>query len=196
MKCEKCGTINLPEAERCRMCGHLFPGAMAGDKGIRCPYCRAENPPGSRECSVCQRGLGKVRPEDRPRARVIKTDEWEPKAGYEDAPRKARRVAWVSLGGILVLIAGGLGLIDAVLVVGIEVELDIVDTDTMICTVMIFLFALMAIMGGIMAVMRLHFPLAVIGAVSGILAFGCALGLVLSAIGLIMIIAMKREFAR
>lgn len=196
LKCDKCGTINLPESERCRICGSLFPASAASVKGVRCPHCRAENPPGSKECSVCQKGLGSVPPKDQHRAKLIKTDEWEPKTGYEDAPRQARRVAWVSLGGILVLMAGGLGLIDAVMVVGIGVELDVIDTDTVVCSTLMALFGILAIAGGVMAILRQQFPLAVIGAVCGILAYGCALGPILSIIGLIIIVAMRKEFTR
>lgn len=166
------------------------------DKGVRCPFCQAQNPIGASECSVCQRGLGTVRPDDRPKARIIRSDEWEEKVGYEDAPHQARRIAWVSLGGVLVLMAGALGLIDAVFMIGLGAELDILDTNAIVCTVMMTVFGIVAVMGGFLAIMRLQFPLAVIGGVSGIFAYGCAIGAVLSIVGLVIIVAMRKEFSR
>lgn len=197
VKCEKCGTVNPPDRERCRICGQLFPSSVsAADDITRCPHCQAENPVGARECSICQR---RMRPASQPagqKAVVIRSDEWEEKRGWEDLPHQARRVAWVSIGGMLVLMAGAFGLIDAAFVIGIGVEYERLDVNDVVCSALMVVFGLVAIMGGVMAILRQQFPLAVIGGVSGVFAYGCALGSLLSLIGLILIVVMRKEFSR
>lgn len=126
---------------------------------------------------------------------IIKNDEWEPKAGYEDAPHQARRVAWVGLGGILILLAGVLGIADAVVVTGMLSDYELLDTDSVVCSALIILFGVLAIVGGLMAMLRLNYPIAVIGGVCGIFAYGCAFGSILSIIGLILIVAKRKAFS-
>jgi len=178
------------------MCGYLFPAARkATSNGVRCPHCQAENPPGTKECSICQKRIVPVSPGAQNRPVVIRSDEWEEKRGWEDIPHQARRIAWVSLGGILVIMAGAFGLADAVFVFGLAADYSILDAESATCGILMIVFGVIAIMGGIMAILRLQFPLAVIGAVSGILAYGCILGSLLSIIGLVLIMAMKKEFS-
>lgn len=92
--------------------------------------------------------------------------------------------------------AGAFGLIDAAFVIGIGVEYERLDVNDVVCSALMVVFGLVAIMGGVMAILRQQFPLAVIGGVSGVFAYGCALGSLLSLIGLILIVVMRKEFSR
>lgn len=55
--------------------------------------------------------------------------------------------------------------------------------------------SLLAAMGGVMVLLRRGFPLAVVGAAAGLVAFGFILGFIFSLVALILILTAKHEFA-
>lgn len=113
----------------------------------------------------------------------------------------AEKTAMPVAGGALVLIAGILGLGQgAVLFLPGAALAGIPGGESLaailaICGGIFVIFGLVAIVGGIMAVQRKMWGLALVGSILGLLALGFILGSVLSLVGLILIAISKKEFA-
>ncbi|MDI6916387.1 MAG: carboxypeptidase-like regulatory domain-containing protein [Thermoplasmatales archaeon] len=63
-----------------------------------------------------------------------------------------------------------------------------------VCSIVIFILSFFTLLGGIFALKRRHFGIAVIGAIMGIPALGFLIGSILSIIALILIVLSRNEF--
>ncbi len=110
-------------------------------------------------------------------------------------------------GGILVLIAGLLALANGILylasnvadLTGIslppEVTLQQFESVVRVCGVVELIFGIVAVMGGVFAIQRKHFGLAIAGSVLGMIGFGFTFGAILGLIGLILVAISRKEFS-
>jgi hypothetical protein len=110
-----------------------------------------------------------------------------------------------SAGGALTLVAGILGLIQGIY---IFIALLIFDYYSygyidyfgwgsaflLVCGVIALVFSIFAIIGGIFALQRKGWAMAVTGGIFGMLAFGLGIGFILGLIGLILIAISRAEF--
>ncbi len=109
-------------------------------------------------------------------------------------------------GGILVLIAGLLALINGFVylafsvtsLTGIslppEISAEEVANLVHICGAIEIVFGVVAVLGGVFAIQRRHFGLAILASVLGMLGFGFTFGAVLGLIGLILVAVSRKEF--
>ncbi|HEX7392236.1 MAG TPA: zinc ribbon domain-containing protein [Thermoplasmata archaeon] len=110
-------------------------------------------------------------------------------------------------GGVLILVAGILALANGVL----YLFLDISDFGTIptlpegiteadiegimrACGAVMIIFGAIAILGGVFALQRKHFGLAVAGGIMGMLGIGFSFGALLGLVGLILVAISRREF--
>ena len=121
-------------------------------------------------------------------------------------PRSSKPVA----AGALTIIAGVMALVMAVSFILIDAsDLERLDTEIFaeseitpadladileICGAIGIVFGAIAIIGGVFALMRKHFALAIVGAVFGLLGMGYIIGAVLSLVALVLILMSRSEF--
>lgn len=113
------------------------------------------------------------------------------------------------VGGILIIIAGllalGMGLLYLTVDAsdldryGVTLPEDMTAQDLQdfmaVCGVILIVFAVIAVLGGIFALQRRFFGLAVAGGVFGLLGIGFVLGALLGLIGLIFVVLSRSEFS-
>lgn len=129
---------------------------------------------------------------------------------WSEKPASAGRTAKVSVAGILVLLAGFMGVAQALILVmpgvsegfisaieetvpGME-AVDNLMTDYVLVQAAFFAFGVVAIFGSMFALNASRFDMSIVGAVFGIMALGFVLGAVLSLVALLMILTSKKEF--
>jgi hypothetical protein len=115
-----------------------------------------------------------------------------------------------TIGGILIVIAGILAIAMGILYIVIEphdleswgyspineADLSLADLEEILgmCGVVELIFGLVAIIGGIFAIMRRSFGLSIIGGIFGLIGIGFFIGSLLGLIGLILVAISKDEF--
>ena len=119
-----------------------------------------------------------------------------------------RKSASPVIGGILVLIAGLLALVNVAEIMSLS-EADYLNSGRSLpsgvtwddvmgilqaCAAIEIFFGIIAVVGGIFAIRRKSFGLAVGGAVMGMLGLGLGVGFILGLIGLILIAISKNDF--
>ena len=121
-------------------------------------------------------------------------------------PPPVHKTGTPTAGGVLVIIAGLLALINGFVYLAFsasslsglalppEVSLQDVENIVRVCGAIEIVFGFVAILGGMFAIQRKHFGLAVTGSVLGMLGFGFTLGALLGLIGLILVAISRREF--
>jgi len=121
-------------------------------------------------------------------------------------PPPVRKSGTPVAGGVLVIIAGILALANGLLflafstadLTGIslppEVSLEDIESIVRVCGVIEVIFGFVAILGGIFAIQRKHFGLAILGSVLGMLGLGFTIGGLLGLIGLILVAVSRKEF--
>lgn len=170
-----------------------------------CISCGAKAHKGAEVCSACGRPMREVIrdniPEDLPPEECVH---------WSDKPASAGRTAKISVAGILVLMAGFLGISQALISLAPEISegfirtleevvpgMETVDNlmaDYLLLQAAFFVFGVVAVFGSMYALMGSRFDMAVIGAVFGIPAFGFMIGALFSVFGLIMIVTSRKEF--
>jgi len=225
MECPKCGVANKEGAERCRICGaELRPRKRKAGLSKECPFCKARNEAGAVFCASCNKLLGE------PTKKAIDGEEPKQKKEkhydrtYEDYATSPLRTARTSFGGIIFMMAGVFALIDILFTLGLGWEAtQTEDYDELLrenpalksaipnlaaCQGIRIVFACLAILGGLAAMRRMRFGLAVAGGVFAILAvmtsvialFVGAWSLLTGAfflaaiLGLILVLISRREF--
>lgn len=122
-------------------------------------------------------------------------------------PQKERSMLPV-IGGVLILIAGlaalGMGVafmaFDAQDIENwvdpAELDMSLSDLDDMLftCGAIVIVFGVIAVLGGVLAIVRKRFVLAVVGGIFSILGVGFVVGAVLGLIGLILVAVGRRSF--
>lgn len=192
--CPYCGGLVQDGATACGFCGKELgissvppPPPGYGSAGTR--YCVACGRPIPFEANVCPYCGHDYRIASGLSIQSQKT--WKPTAA-----------------GILIIIAGIL----AIAMGALYMSLDVADFEDLgvalppeftaedlaglmdICGVVLFVFAIIAIIGGIFGIQRKHFGFAIAGGVFGLLGIGFFLGSLLALVGLILVAISRREF--
>jgi hypothetical protein len=123
------------------------------------------------------------------------------------APVKHEKGIVSVVGGILILIAGIMGLamggiflvidVDDLDQLGVDVTgmLDFIEDLLTVCGAVFIILGLIAVLGGIFGVMRKHWGLAILGGVLGLFVIGpLFLGSILALIGLILVAVSRKDF--
>ncbi|UCE45249.1 MAG: hypothetical protein JSU93_07770 [Methanobacteriota archaeon] len=123
------------------------------------------------------------------------------------APVEKKKTAIPVIGGVLIIIAGFMGLamggiliaidVDELDTVGLDVAgvTDMVDDIMTACGIIAIIVSIIVLLGGFFGVMRKHWGIAVVGGVLGLFVIGpFLLGSILSLIGLILVAVSRKEF--
>jgi hypothetical protein len=150
-----------------------------------CPFCAVANDPDAPFCAGCGRPMGSTFSKSAARKEkkemVVKTYE----RTYADYPGSAYRNAWTGLGGILIIMAAFFALVDAVFTLALSWQvtqladygrlvrenpsLESALANMAVCQGLRIVFIFIAFAGGIFAVKRLRWGLAMTGGVLCIL---------------------------
>ena len=204
--CANCGAALAPDMEECSVCGKRQHHEHTYVHGRSvCAVCGAYNSEGTELCNSCKTPMRDVI-----RANLPDETEGEECRHWSDEPASAGRAAKVSVAGILVLIAGMLGIAQATLALtpglgddflalfeGVIPGMEAADNfiaDYILLQIAIFLSGTIAIFGSMFTLNQSKFRVSVIGAVFGIFAIGLLLGAFFSLIGLILIITSRKQF--
>jgi hypothetical protein len=206
VKCTNCGTINVGELMRCRVCGHPL---HANETEVRkCPQCNSTATPiGEDRCVSCGWKFGSNQPVPPNEEREVKAEECEIPAESE---LHTVRSFSVDLAVIFMLLAGGLGMIHGVLaalpgtskeilsnyesVIPMGKFLDGVLEDYVLVSVLMFVFGAASVALSITALKRSNYAGAVAGAIFGVMSIGFLFGAFFGLMALILLLISKREF--
>lgn len=206
VKCSKCGTINPSEAERCRICGNSMTHEHVREPGSAvCAHCGQPLEPGAELCNSCKMPAKQIIMSNLPKqAQDTECVHWSEK------PAAAGRSARVAMAGILILIAGALGIGQAVVALNPDLSesfADIIEgvlpwgetmgdwvAEYVILQVWTLIAGLVAIAGGIFALTGTRFEFAVLGGIFSVLAIGFLMGAFLGLVGLLIIAFSRKEF--
>lgn len=206
IKCTNCGTINVGELMRCRVCGHPLHFSEAEVR--KCPQCSSTvTPIGEETCISCGWNFGTNQPVPPNDASGIEPAECEHPA---EAELHTVRSFSVDLAVIFMLLAGGMGIIHALLaalpgtsneilsnyesIIPMGEFLDGVLQDHIFVSVLMFVFGALAIALSMSALKRSNYAGAVAGAIFGILSIGFLFGAFFGLMALILLAISKREF--
>lgn len=206
IECLQCGTQNRSDAVNCRMCGaHLKHTYETVGGVLVCKTCGARNPDGAELCSSCRTPFRKLvesnLPSDIPAEACVH---------WSDEPSSAGRAARVLMAGILILMAGVLGVVQSVLSLSPGLGDDILTayedlvpgasaTDAILdeyvlLQAAVFVFGAIAIFGSIFALSQSRFDMSVVGGAAGVLAIGFIMGAFLSLVALLLLVTARRAF--
>ena len=205
IECPHCGVPNPAGAKICRLCGKPLDEVRSDTDSRACISCGLVHTKKEETCSHCgmpvRELVSRNLPGDLP---VQECVHWSEK------PASAGRSAKVSVAGILILIAGFLGIAQAVFAFTPEIGegfirtyedlvpwAETVDTaleDFVVLQGAALIFGAVAIFGSMFALNRSRFDMAVVGAVFGILAIGFFMGALFSVFGLLLIATSRKEF--
>ena len=206
IKCTNCGTINVGELMRCRVCSHPLHSTEAEVR--KCPQCSSmATPIGEEMCVSCGWNFGTAYPVSPNEAPGIKPAECEHPA---EAELHTVRSFSVDLAVIFMLLAGGLGIIHAVLaslpgtsnailsnyesIIPMGKFLDGVLQDHVAVSMLMFVFGALSVALSMTALKRSNYAGAVAGAVFGILSIGFLFGSFFGLMALILLAISKWEF--
>ena len=196
--CPSCGTEYSEMATFCGICGKELPKAATSAQSAakapsaerRCKWCGAPVGIYDIECPTCKRDLT-----------------WSAESVYSDYTSGSAEEMYTSgggnenstpvIGGVLLIIAGVLGLIEAifVLAVGGAIPVGAGSGYVTCCGLLMLLFAAAGMVGGFFATTRSNFVFAAIGGVLVMLCIGPVfLSSILGLIGLILILISKDQF--
>jgi hypothetical protein len=160
----------------------------------------AQSAPSQRKCVTCGRDM----PMD---ANVCPTCGHDYRQPAMMSPVKHEKGIVSVVGGILILIAGIMGLamggiflvidVDDLDQLGVDVTgmLDFIEDLLTVCGAVFIILGLIAVLGGIFGVMRKHWGLAILGGVLGLFVIGpLFLGSILALIGLILVAVSRKDF--
>ncbi|MCU0852848.1 MAG: hypothetical protein MUC90_06330 [Thermoplasmata archaeon] len=205
IKCTKCGTYNLDEETRCRLCGHTLHASESEVQ--KCPECGSvAHAPDADKCIACGRSFTTVI-EASKQAGPQKAEECE---HWSEKPAHAVRTAKVGIAGTFILLAGVLGIVHAVMSVLPGIGEDIIATyenvipqgefldglmqDYVFVAALIFVSGVLAIGMSMFAFMKSNFYGSIAGGIFGILAIGFLFGAFFGLVGLLLVATSKREF--
>jgi hypothetical protein len=129
---------------------------------------------------------------------------------WSEASQEPIRTAGIMVAGVLILLAGFLGIVHSTLSLSPELGgnfldayeswippgafLDSVMSDYNLYAGLVFVFGLIAVAFSMFALRITNFTGAVLGAIFGILAIGFLLGAALGLLGLLLLLAYRKEF--
>ncbi len=204
--CPMCGVLNDPGADRCRLCGASMPHEHVVKPGSNvCAHCGQPLEKGAEVCNACTRPVREVVMSNLP----IHVGEAEC-VHWSEKPSASGRSARVAVAGILILMAGALGIGQAVIAIDPELSgslasaiggfvpgIETVDewvTEYLMLQAWTFIAGLLAITGGVFALTGTRYEFALMGGVFGVLAVGFLMGAFLGLLGLLLVIFSKKEF--
>jgi len=206
IKCTNCGTINVGELIRCRMCNHPLHFSEAEVR--KCPQCNSTaTPVGEETCISCGWDFATTHPEPPEETPGVKPAECE----YpEEAELHTVRSFSVELAVVFMLLAGGLGIMHALLAALPDTSPEILSNygsiipagsilndvlrDHVYISVFMFVFGALSIGLSMTALRRSSYAGAVAGAVFGILSIGFLFGAFFGLAALVLLLISKREF--
>jgi len=120
-------------------------------------------------------------------------------------PAPKKKTVMPVIGGVLILIAGIMGLaaggillaidLDELDQYGLNVAGDMLEDIMTVCGIIFLILGILAVLGGLFGVMRKHWGLAILGGVVGLFVLGpWMLGSLFALIGLILVAVSKGEF--
>lgn len=206
IECPHCGATNAPDAKNCRMCGeHLAHSYKVVNGAYVCVSCGARNPEGADLCNSCKTPLRRIvssnLPQNVPEQECVH---------WSEKPSSSGRAARVTMAGVLILIAGVLGIAQSVLALSpdlgegfVEAYEDLVpgasETDEaldeyVLLQIGVFVFGAIAVFGSMFALTQSRFDMSLVGAIFGVLAIGFLFGAFLSLVGLLLIATSRKHF--
>jgi len=205
-KCTNCGTINVGELMRCRMCNHPLHFSEAEVR--RCPQCNSmATPVGEETCISCGWDFAATHQPPEKETPNVKPSECEYPAEAELHTVKSFSV---ELAVIFMLLAGGLGIMHALLAALPDTSPEILSNygsiipagkflndvlqDHVYISVLMFVFGALSIGLSMTALKRSNYAGAVAGAVFGILSIGFLFGAFFGLAALVLLLISKREF--
>ncbi len=206
IKCTNCGTINVGELMRCRVCSHPLHFTEADVR--KCPQCSSmATPIGEETCISCGWNFAATQQVPPKLAPEIKPADCEHPA---EAELHTVRSLSVDLAVIFMLLAGGLGIIHALLAALPDTSPEILSNygsiipagkflndvlqDHVAVSMLMFVFGALSIALSMTALKRSSYAGAVAGAVFGILSIGFLFGAFFGLMALILLAISKREF--
>lgn len=206
IRCTNCGTINVGELMRCRMCNH--PLHLSEAEVRKCPQCSSmATPLGEETCISCGWNFAATQQVPPKLAPEIKPADCERPAETE---LHTVRSFSVELAVIFMLLAGGLGIIHALLAALPDTSPEILSNygsiipagrflndvlqDHVYISVLMFVFGALSIALSMTALKRSNYAGAIAGAVFGILSIGFLFGAFFGLMALILLAISKREF--
>ncbi len=115
------------------------------------------------------------------------------KTDYDYEPSKSASGAVIG-GGILAILAGVLALGQGILYASVSAAVYVPTGAVCLCGGIDILFGLASLAGGIMALKRTSFTLALLGAILGMLGFGFLIGALFGLIAVILIAVSRNDF--
>jgi len=220
MYCPECGKSNPSGATFCNGCGKRLPSLSTS---VICPFCGADGQEYQFNCTKCGKEIPrgqKIDPLSGARTTSAQTkacpicgrpmDIYASQCSYCSRPEAdysyddsqgsyAPETELPVIGGVLILIAGVLGLLHGLLTLGAVGEVNAlgyeVPGSVTCCAGLMCLFGLIAVFGGYNAIKRGSVLLAIVGGILGILSIGFFIGALLSLIGIILVAVSHAEFS-
>lgn len=206
IKCTNCGTINVGELMRCRVCGHPLHFSEAEVR--KCPQCGSSATPiGEEKCISCGWKLGTTNPIPPNEAVKVEPGDCEHPS---EAELHTVRTFSVELAVVFMLLAGGLGIIHAILASAPDTSSKILANygsvipagkflndilrDHVYISLLMFAFGVLAIVLSRSALNRSSYAGAVAGALFGILSIGFLFGAFFGLAALVLLLISRREF--
>lgn len=170
---------------------------------MRCPNCQMEVDPARPSCSYCGTPVYGAQPAypypQAPPAYYPPPGYVAPAPGYGYYPAPRQPSSTPLAAGILILIGGVLALIDGAYMAAIGAAASFlpgVGDIIMMCAAIMIIFAILAIVGGICALQRKVWGLALVGAIFCMISIGpMFISSILGLIGLILVAISKDDFA-
>lgn len=117
-------------------------------------------------------------------------------------PMPQERTALPIAGGALLLVAGILGIVQwgwvfaaGATALGLGIPIPGLAEAIAICGAIGIIFSLIALLGGVFAIQRKMWGLAIAGGILGLFTLGFVIGSILALIGLILVAVARKEFA-
>lgn len=206
IECPNCGTTNPADAKNCRMCGqHLAHSYEVKDGAYVCRSCGARNVEGAHLCNSCKMPLREL-----VESNISGDVNAQECVHWSEKPPSSGRAARVMMAGVLILIAGVLGIAQAALALSPEIGENFIDAyedlvpgasatedflgDYILLQIGVFVFGIIAVFGSMFALRQSRFDVSLIGGVFGILAIGFLIGAFLSLVGLLLIAVSRKQF--
>ena len=205
-KCPRCGTLNSPEADKCRLCGALLTHNHVARPGSRlCAQCGKPVDGAGEICNACTRPVRDVILSNLPQ-QVSPTE----CVHWSEKPAAAGRSARVMMAGILILIAGSLGVGQAMVALDPDLTASMMDAieaavpwaepidemllEYFVLQAWVLISSLIALAGGVFALTKTRFELALAGGVFGIMAIGFLMGAFLALVGVLLLATSRKDF--
>jgi DNA-directed RNA polymerase subunit RPC12/RpoP len=204
IKCVHCGTINVLPTEKCRVCGMPIESPEKGR--MVCPNCGSEeNLVGAHKCIDC----GTILTSSPQPVEEMKPDDDKCEHTFEE-PMHIERSARVYMAGVLIFIAGAMGVAHALLATLPGTQSDILSHYNSIIPAgkfledllnnyaviggLMFLFGIAAVAMSTFAFNRTRYWGSIAGACFGFMSIGFLIGAFLALVAIVLLVSARQEF--